>query len=49
MYQPIYIARVDERTHNLYILPGETIEIEIYPNGHRLHESVAVIEAAVVK
>jgi hypothetical protein len=33
MYQPIYIVRLDERTNNLYILAGETIEIEIYPNG----------------
>jgi hypothetical protein len=32
MYQPIYIVRLDERTNNLYILAGETIEIEIYPN-----------------
>ncbi|WP_445300915.1 DUF6888 family protein [Microcoleus sp. BR0-C5] len=33
MYQPIYIVRLDERTNNVYILAGETIEIEIYPNG----------------
>ena len=33
MYQPIYIVRLDERTNNLYILVGEAIEIEIYPNG----------------
>ncbi|WP_445302355.1 MULTISPECIES: DUF6888 family protein [unclassified Microcoleus] len=33
MYQPIYIVRLDERTNYLYILAGETIEIEIYPNG----------------
>jgi len=33
MYQPIYIVRLDERTNNLYSLAGETIEIEIYPNG----------------
>jgi len=26
------IVRLDERTKNLYILAGETIEIEIYPN-----------------
>ena len=32
MYQRIYIVRLDERTNNLYILAGETIEIEIYPN-----------------
>ena len=33
MYQSIYIVRVDKRTNNLYILVGEAIEIEIYPNG----------------
>jgi len=33
MYPPIYIVRLDERINNLYILAGETIEIEIYPNG----------------
>jgi hypothetical protein len=33
MYQPIYIVRLDERTNNLYILAGETIDIEIYANG----------------
>ncbi|WP_445301062.1 DUF6888 family protein [Microcoleus sp. D2_18a_B4] len=25
--------RLDERTNNVYILAGETIEIEIYSNG----------------
>lgn len=33
MYQPIYIVRIDERTSYVYILAGENIEIEIYPNG----------------
>jgi hypothetical protein len=33
MYHPIYIVQLDERTNNLYIGAGETIEIEIYPNG----------------
>ena len=27
------IVRLEERTNNLYILAGEAIEIEIYPNG----------------
>ena len=26
------IVRLEERTNNLYILAGEAIEIEIYPN-----------------
>jgi hypothetical protein len=30
---PINVVRLDERTLRLFVLVGETIEIEIYPNG----------------
>ena len=35
MFQPIYIVRVDERSLNLFILAGQTeeIELEIQPSG----------------
>lgn len=35
MFQPIYIVRLDERTLNLFILAGqsEEIELEIQPDG----------------
>jgi len=35
MFQPIHIVRVDERSLNLFILAGQTeeIELEIQPNG----------------
>jgi hypothetical protein len=35
MFQPIHIVRVDERSLNLFILAGQTeeIELEIQPSG----------------
>lgn len=35
MFQPIHIVRIDERTLNLFILAGqsEEIEFEIQPDG----------------
>ncbi len=30
---PINLTRLDERSQRIFILVGETIEIEIYPNG----------------
>lgn len=32
-FTPILLVRLDERTGNLFILAGDNIEIEIYPNG----------------
>ncbi|MBD0311917.1 MAG: hypothetical protein ICV86_03235 [Microcoleus sp. T3-bin5] len=33
--QPIHLVCVDERSHNLFVLPGydEDIEVKIAPNG----------------
>ncbi len=38
MFQPIHLACIDDRTHNLFILAGENeeIEFEITPNGEVL-------------
>ncbi|MEH2100924.1 MAG: hypothetical protein V7K76_14460 [Nostoc sp.] len=33
MYLPIYLVRLDERTTRIYILAGQTFEVEILPNG----------------
>jgi hypothetical protein len=33
-FTPIFIVRIDERTKNVFILAGEDIQIEIYPNGY---------------
>jgi translation initiation factor IF-1 len=33
LLQPINVVRLDERTKRIYILVGDTIQIEIYPNG----------------
>ncbi len=35
-YVSIQLVRIDERSGNLIVLAGETIEIEIYPNGRRI-------------
>jgi hypothetical protein len=32
-FLPIAIVRMDERTKNLFILAGDSIEIEVYRNG----------------
>jgi hypothetical protein len=32
-FTPIFVVRLDERTQNVFILAGDNIEIEIYPNG----------------
>jgi len=34
-YVSIYLVRIDERTGNIVILAGESIEIEIDRNGRR--------------
>lgn len=36
MLKPINLVRMDERTKRLVMLVGETIEIEILPNGEAL-------------
>ncbi len=33
MLQPINVVRLDERTNCIYVLIGNTIQLEIYPNG----------------
>jgi hypothetical protein len=33
LLRPINLVRMDERTNRIVMLVGETIEIEIYPNG----------------
>ncbi|MFN6439954.1 MAG: DUF6888 family protein [Nostoc sp. DedSLP01] len=33
MFGPIKVVRLDERTKCIYVLIGDTIQIEIYPNG----------------
>ena len=33
MYLPIYLVRLDERTTRIYILAGQTFEVEILQNG----------------
>ncbi|MFN6445443.1 MAG: DUF6888 family protein [Nostoc sp. DedSLP05] len=32
-YLPIYLVRLDERTKHIYILAGQSFEVEILPNG----------------
>ena len=32
-FMAVAIVRMDERTKNLFILAGDTIEIEVYRNG----------------
>ncbi|WP_422614676.1 DUF6888 family protein [Merismopedia glauca] len=32
-FTPIYLVRLDERTGNVFILAGDSIEIDIYRNG----------------
>ncbi len=33
LLQSINVVRLDERTKHIYMLIGDTIQIEIYPNG----------------
>ncbi|WP_460203333.1 DUF6888 family protein [Scytonema sp. NUACC21] len=33
LLKPMNVTRLDERTKRIFILVGETIEMEIYPNG----------------
>jgi len=33
LLQPINVVRLDERTKRIFVLIGETIEVEIFPNG----------------
>lgn len=35
-YVSIHLVRVDQRSGNLIILAGESIEVEILPNGTRI-------------
>lgn len=35
-YISIHLVRIDERSGNVVILAGETIEVEIYRNGRRI-------------
>jgi hypothetical protein len=35
-YVSIQLVRIDERSGNLIVLAGETIEVEIYQNGRRI-------------
>ena len=37
MYLPIYLVRLDERTTRIYILAGQSFEIEILPNGRVIY------------
>jgi hypothetical protein len=32
-FVPIFVIRLDERTSNVFILAGDSMEIEIYRNG----------------
>ncbi|MBW4617167.1 MAG: hypothetical protein KME21_28805 [Desmonostoc vinosum HA7617-LM4] len=36
LLQPINVVRFDERIKRIFVLVGETIEIEIYPNGRSI-------------
>ncbi|WP_375494731.1 DUF6888 family protein [uncultured Nostoc sp.] len=36
LLQPINVVRFDERVKRIFVLVGETIEIEIYPNGRSI-------------
>ncbi|WP_166482632.1 hypothetical protein [Scytonema sp. UIC 10036] len=33
LLQPINVVRLDERSKRIFVLIGDTIEVEIYPNG----------------
>ncbi|MBW4433067.1 MAG: hypothetical protein KME28_15385 [Pelatocladus maniniholoensis HA4357-MV3] len=33
LMQPINVVRLDERNKRLFVLIGDTIEVEIFPNG----------------
>ncbi|WP_250124281.1 hypothetical protein [Chroococcidiopsis sp. CCMEE 29] len=35
-YISIHLVRIDERTTNIVILAGETIQVEITPSGRRI-------------
>ncbi len=35
-YVSIHLVRIDERSSNIAILAGETIQVEITPNGRRI-------------
>jgi len=36
VYTSIHLVRIDERSGNVVILAGETIEVEIYLDGRRV-------------
>ncbi|WP_375491115.1 DUF6888 family protein [uncultured Nostoc sp.] len=36
LLQPINLVHFDERIKRIFVLVGETIEIEIYPNGRSI-------------
>jgi hypothetical protein len=36
LLQPINLVRFDERIQRIFVLVGDTIEIEIYPNGRSI-------------
>jgi hypothetical protein len=33
LMQPINVVRMDERSKRIFVLIGDTIEVEIFPNG----------------
>lgn len=35
-YASIHLVRIDERSGNLVIFAGDSIEVEIYSNGRRI-------------
>lgn len=35
-YVSIHLVQIDERSGNLIVLAGESIEVEIYPKGKRI-------------
>ncbi|WP_200929850.1 DUF6888 family protein [Nostoc piscinale] len=37
LLQAINVVRMDERKKRIYVLVGDTIQIEIYPNGEVHH------------
>lgn len=39
--QPIFLIRLDQRTGNIVILAGQTLQIEIRPNGERDYDESA--------
>ena len=36
LMQPINVVRLDERTKRIFVLIGDTIEVEIFPSGEVL-------------